>query len=62
MPVKITVAMSKVTGPPECESLDATCTLFDEDSSVLQDPETFQRAVRTVIVACHEALDPVRQP
>lgn len=65
MPTKITVALSKESGPPECGSLEVTCTLaFDENSTTLQDGEIIQRAVRSAVMACHQTLQEAvaRQP
>ena len=57
MPVKISVAMSKEIGTPQCESLGVSCSLeFDDDSPTFPGRETFQHAVHIAVVACHRAL------
>jgi hypothetical protein len=64
MPATVSVAMRNTTGPLECESLEAHCSLeFDEDSMKPDSPEIIDRAFHSAMVACHEALrdDSLRQ-
>ena len=57
MPATISVAMSKKTGPPKCETVIVHCTLeFDEDWPTLQNPESIQPFLHSAVVACREAL------
>ena len=57
MPARISVAMSKKCGPPECESLGVTCSMeFGDNLPAPHNPETFQRAVDSAVAACHRAL------
>jgi hypothetical protein len=57
MPTKISVAMCKETGPPQNESLEVTCAVeLDDDWSAPDNPDAFQHAAHSVVVACQEAL------
>jgi hypothetical protein len=56
MPTRITVVLKHEVGPPDCQSLQATCSMLDDGSSTLEDPEVFRRAVSRAIAACQGAL------
>jgi hypothetical protein len=57
MSVKISMAMSEESGPPDCGSIVAHCTLeFDDESSQPQDSEAFQQNVHAAITACCRAV------
>ena len=58
MSVKLNLGVSKKIGLPEYSSASGTCFLEVEvDSSVLDNPETFQRKVREVYAACRVAVE-----
>ena len=62
MPTKISVAMSKETGPPQDESLGVTCALEFGEGSMLQDCQTVERAFQSIVVAAQQTLQEATMP
>ena len=53
MPARISVAMSKECGPPECESLGVTCSMeFDDNLPTPHNPEPglFTRSLTVAVL------------